>query len=81
MATQPQTVALKDPNGGTFNATTPAEITNLVFGSGYTFKDKDMTADKAAEILATKGPVAADIAEAAVPGSTDAAPKGRNVGG
>lgn len=58
----PKTVVLVDQNGNDFNASHPAEITNLVFGAGYRFKEKGMTAEKAAALLAEKGPAAEAIA-------------------
>lgn len=54
-------VELTDPNGQKFYASTPAEVSNLVFGSGYKVAGK-RTVDEAIAQLAEKGPVAAELA-------------------
>lgn len=59
---KPQTVELVDPAGNKCHASHPADITNLVYGRGYRFVDKDMNPDKAAAFLAEKGPAAEQIA-------------------
>lgn len=61
MAT-PKTVTLIDPNGGKVNVSHPADVTNLVFGSGYKV-DGSKTPDQAIAYLA--GPdVIADVEKA-----------------
>ena len=45
-------VLLVTPDGDDHRATFPAELTNLVFGSGYKLKDPKLSVDAAAAILA-----------------------------
>jgi hypothetical protein len=52
-----KTVTLVDPSGNEFNASHPADITNLVYGAGYKVKG-NMTPDEAAQFLLERGPVA-----------------------
>jgi hypothetical protein len=61
-------VKLHDPNGVEFYASTPAEVSNLVFGAGYKVADKGLSVDAAMAKLAESGPVADQLqAQQAVP--------------
>lgn len=59
---QVKTVTLVDPQGNECNVSTPADITNLVFGAGYKVKG-NLTPDQAAAQLAESGPVAEQLAQ------------------
>jgi hypothetical protein len=54
-------VELTDPYGQKFRASTPAEVSNLVYGAGYKVP-KGMTVDEAIAQLAEEGPVAEQLA-------------------
>lgn len=58
---EPKTVTLVDKNGNEVNVSHPADVTNLVYGAGYSVKGK-MTPDEASAFLIEKGPVAAVLA-------------------
>jgi hypothetical protein len=49
-----KTVKLVDPNGMECNVSTPADVVNLVYGSGYKVAEHD-TPEKAIEFLAEHG--------------------------
>ena len=67
-------VELTDPNGNKFLASTPAEVSNLVYGSGY--KVKSGTVEEAMAKLAEKGPVAEALAQTQAPPSAPSQAKG-----
>jgi hypothetical protein len=56
--TEPKRVMLVDPDGNEYPASTPADISTLVYGSGYRIKEKGLTVDAATQLLAEKGPAA-----------------------
>lgn len=65
MAAQPKTVTLLDPNGQKVVVSSPADITNLVYGAGYKVEGK-LTPDEAAALLAEQGPVADQLAQLSI---------------
>jgi hypothetical protein len=68
--TEPKRVMLVDPSGNEFPASTPAEVSNLVYGSGYRIKEKGLTVDDAAALLAEKGAAAEFLEAPAAPATT-----------
>lgn len=69
---QPKTVVLVDKDGNDFSARTPGEVSNLVFGSGYRVKDKNVNVDQAMASLVEQQEAAQ---EAAPVGKPSDAPK------
>lgn len=50
----PRTVEVVDKDGNATLVSHPASLNNLVFGQGYTIKDKGQTVDQAAAFLSGK---------------------------
>lgn len=59
MSAEPKTVTLIDPQGNKCIASHPADIVNLVYGSGYKVEGKQ-TPEEAAALLAEKGVAAVE---------------------
>lgn len=49
-AGDPRTVTLVDRNGGEVNVSSPAEVTNLVYGQGYRIKGNKSVDEAAAHL-------------------------------
>jgi hypothetical protein len=70
---EPKLVTLVDPNGGEYKSNSPAEMNQLHFGRGYSFKDHDsfnaaiefLGDDAAVQSVATPAPSGAPNAAAA----------------
>lgn len=77
----PKRVTLVDPDGNEFRASTPADISSLVYGSGYKIKDKGLTVEEAKVLLAEEGPAAEFLEPPAAPVPVPAPPKGADKGG
>ncbi len=77
MASAPKTVTLLDKEKNEVVVSTPADITNLVYGSGYKVKG-NMTPEEASALLLSEGAAAEDLAATGVPVQEDEGGKAKS---